>query len=331
MGKGNKRMMLVDYDSMKANLSAIREKSKLDAKSEFSKALWTYVTTKNYTYTSVNEDYFGTKFSPPVEIGNASTSTVNILKNEAGEPYISDRCPTILSDFVLRCVALSQLKLEDFKEVVFTFIPPARRVSHFKHVIPRGDLKTGKRYLMFLGSDEYLKYDSEGASTVTAGLIPGSSMAIQHQFDPVERSNLLKYDWVTQFGILTVYDDEEYYTINTKGVNERKKKLPLNRYTILIEFNFEKGLIKSRAIEQVKELADHSKKNNSKKVSEMKIKLLKSQLASQGIDIDTIDVETEESNVKPSADVQLDRATKLALNSIFDEMDDEAEDVHTEA
>lgn len=297
-----KKIEKIDHSAIRENLSQLRNTFKLDGKSSMCQSLYKFVKEKPYIYETVNVDCDDVPCEE-TELGNPFPISIGI-REKNGIKDFPDTLDPELNTFLRYLRLTSNIDLNKYESVEIKIYPPAKKVSSFLNEIPFAGMRVSNRFIIPIGSDENVSYkmmNMKSMSSMMSMSIPEDGYEVP---ESVERWKIYHFAQMTALSICVRFDNLDSYKKFSRFSREGGKierKLPLNRYMMVVDFRSTAEESKNNFTEYVIKLKDMASKGDSQgKKAEEALKTIKEQLSSEGVDIsDIVDIPDD---AKPSAE-----------------------------
>ena len=303
-GKGGKGKMVqvVNQGAILSQLPQMRKRYKIGAKTEVHQNWWEYLTSRVYTYKDSFEDSKGTKFKTPVKVGEPYNIALSLV-GEGSSKVINPSSPEFMRTLVNFLRISASVDMGEVSDINIAIQPPAKVPSSYVHEIPYAKMLTGHRFVVFIGSDEYIHYNMMDMTSVSqlVGFSAGSgNYAVP---EAVERAHAYYFDQMTAVSLALSYNDERFYSFHVKNGKGTKtdtgEKRPLTRYILVIDFKLTFNQVREKFMGHITTLKDMAKKGGQQgEMAERGLTGLKERLKEEtGIDIDESNTDAK----KPSS------------------------------
>ena len=294
--------MIRDYERTNQQLGEMRRSILLGkGKDPNLSALYNYLKGIEYEYVERTVDDLENVFNTPILKGVPVTISVS-LEEVNGSIIVSRLCPDILSYYINFFRTSENIDMSNVENIVITIYPPAKVESSFMtEISPRG-ITVVHRFLLFCGSDEKVYYAMMNQKTLSEVTSMSTSQHVEEYDVPecCDRFHVKSFPQMMAISLKMRFNDEPNYEIREYNNRPKtNKKLPRNRYAVVVDFMCKNSHVKSSFTSHMNALKKAvSSGGKSSEVAKNKIKELNKRIKEEtGEDLE-LDIDKDFSKIE---------------------------------
>lgn len=261
--KLEKRKVELDPSRIVSHLHNIRKKVILPQNDEIHQRLIQFIRNFRYEYITpksddLNSDQFISRNN--ITIGKQMFMSIPVINSSTLDENFPEEVRNAVSYFKTDL----QIKLEEINAVNVSVYPPAQKSSAYVSKISRMDIKVAYRVIIFLCSDEFIKYkmlNMKGSSDLFGLNLPDNWEFPEY----VERGTALCFNPLSGISLNISFNDESTCVIKRRERTHTRTKLPRSRYIVVIDFEYTPDALRQQLRENVKLLKGSINPNSSEK------------------------------------------------------------------
>ena len=265
----------LDERKVITNLHMLRTKIRLPKNDSLHQNLIHYVRTITPEYEIPDEDAsnsFNFINSNDIEVPKPTKIQIPITDGEFSQTVELDQSLTDILQFFKTEIGLN---LCDYQSAIINIYHPAKKASDYVTTLDKMTVAFGYRVLIFLCSDELLKYKMLDIKDIKDVLgLPEMNGPLELP-EYVERGNAYYFTQQTGMTMDIKMTNKNNYIVQGRQRHELRTKLPTKRYIVSIDFKYTTDIIRSKIKENVESIQKLTSVEPKNKTEQMHSKIAK--------------------------------------------------------